>query len=129
MKEFLLTNWYFIVLAMLAILSFIISFVSIRKKNKSGNLLDTIKTAILENVPFWVCISEGMSEGADKKNNVISLGLALVQKMFGRKLTADESNYFVSYIGEQIEKILSAPQKKLVAVESEKKASKFVIKK
>ena len=114
---------------MLAILSFIISFVSIRKKNKSGNLLDTIKTAILENVPFWVCISEGMSEGADKKNNVISLGLALVQKMFGRKLTADESNYFVSYIGEQIEKILSAPQKKLVAVESEKKASKFVIKK
>lgn len=128
MKEFLLTNWYFIVLAMLAILSFIISFISIRKKNKSGNLLDTIKKAILENVPFWVCISEGMNEGADKKNNVISLGLALVQKMFGRNLTADESNYFVAYIGEQIEKILSAPQKKLVA-ETEKKASKFVIKK
>ena len=33
--------------------------------------------------------------------------------MFGRKLTADENDYFVGFISEQLEKVLSAPQKKL----------------
>lgn len=118
MKEFLLQNWYYVLVAVLAIASFIASLViTIKKKGSSSNLFDSVKAAILENLPMWAILSEGLVSGADKKNNVLQLGIALASKLLGRNLTADENAYFVSFIGEQLEKILSAPQKKLIKVE------------
>ena len=112
-KEFLLKNWYYIILAALAIAGFIVSLVLSFKKNKGYNIWDHVRAALMENIPFWAIISEGLGSGEDKKNNVLTLGIALVNKMFGRKLTADENDYFVGFISEQLEKVLSAPQKKL----------------
>ena len=112
-KEFLLKNWYYIILAALAIAGFIVSLVLSLKRNKGNNIWDHVRAALMENIPFWAIISEGLGSGEDKKNNVLTLGIALVNKMFGRKLSADENDYFVGFISEQLEKVLSAPQKKL----------------
>ena len=120
MKEFFIQNWYYVLLAVLAVATFICSFVIKRKAN--NNFLDSVKAALLENIPTWAIFSEGLVSGADKKNNVISLGIALASKMLGRGLTAEENSYFVAFISEQLEKILSAPQKKLVVAEKSQKS-------
>lgn len=120
MQEFFIKNWYYILLAVLAVATFVCSFVIKRKGN--NNFLDSVKAALLENIPYWAVISEGLVSGADKKNNVIGMGIALVSKMLGRGLTAEENSYFVAFISEQLEKILSAPQKKLVVAEKQQKS-------
>ena len=122
MKEFLLANWYYVIVAVLAVLSFAASLIISLKKKGSSNLVDSVKAALLENIPMWAILSEGLISGEDKKNNVLQLGIALASKLLGRNLTADENSYFVAFISEQLEKILSAPQKKLVAVEKAKKS-------
>lgn len=120
MKEFLIKNWYYIVLAVLAACSFIFSVYMAKKKGNS-NLLDSVKEALLENMPYWIVISESMASGEDKRNNVISLGIALASKMLGKKLNADEIGYFEAFIKEQLEKVLATPQKKLQAAEINQK--------
>lgn len=119
MKEFLLQNWYYILLAVVAIAGFISSLI-ISLKRKPSNIFDSIKAAILEQLPIWAIMSEGLASGADKKNNVISLGIALANKLLGRNLTADENNIIASFIGENLEKILAAPQKKLAQTQKSK---------
>ena len=119
MKEFLLQNWYYILLAVVAIAGFISSLI-ISLKRKPSNIFDSIKAAILEQIPLWAIMSEGLASGADKKNNVISLGIALANKLLGRNLTADENNIIASFIGENLEKILAAPQKKLAQTQKSK---------
>ncbi len=118
-KEFLLKNWYYIILAILAIATFIVSLVSAKRRNKNLSLLESAKLALLENIPTWAVISEGFVSGADKKNNVITLGIALVRKILGRNLTVEENDYFVAFISEGLEKILTAPQKKLQMAKNE----------
>lgn len=122
MKDFLLKNWYYIILAVLAAASFFTSIIISLKRNKGGNILDSVKEALLENIPFWAVMSEGLASGADKKNNVITLGIALARKILGRDLSADENNYFVAFISDGLEKILAAPQKKLKPAEINKKS-------
>ena len=78
-----------------------------------------MKEALLEQIPTWAILSEGFSSGQAKKENVLTLGLALVQKMLGRNLSADENAFWVSFLTEQLEKILSTPQKKLTVAKKE----------
>ena len=115
MKEFLLNNWYYLLIGFIAFSSFIASLVLSIKRSKGANIMDSIKEALLENIPFWATISEGLATGHAKKDNVITLGVALVSRMLGRKLSAEENDYFIAFIGEQLEKILSTPQKKMIA--------------
>lgn len=122
MKEFLLANWYYIILALVAVAGFFSSLIIALKRNKNPNLIDSVKAALLENIPLWAVMSEGLISGADKKNNVITLGIALARKLLGRDLTADENTYFAAFISESLEKILTAPQKKLVKAENAKKS-------
>lgn len=122
MKDFLIKNWYYIILAFVAVAGFVSSLIIALKKGKNPNLFDSIKTALLENIPFWAVMSEGLASGTDKKNNVITLGIALVRKLLGRDLSADENNYFVAFVSENLEKILTAPQKKLKTAEINKKS-------
>ena len=121
-KEFLSKNgnWYYIILAVLAVAGFVVSLVLALKRNKGSNIFDSIKEALLENIPFWSVLSEGLASGQAKKDNVLTLGIALVDKMLGRKMTADEISYFTSFISENLEKVLAAPQKKLKTAESAK---------
>lgn len=122
MKDFLIKNWYYLILALIAIVGFITNLIIARKKAKNPNLFDSIKAALLEQIPFWAVMSEGLVSGADKKNNVITLGIALVRKLLGRDLSADENNYFVAFVSENLEKILTAPQKKLKTAEIKQKS-------
>lgn len=122
MKDFLIKNWYYIILAFVAVAGFISSLIIALKKGKNPNLFDSIKTALLEQIPFWAVMSEGLVSGQDKKNNVITLGIALVRKLLGRDLSADENNYFVAFVSDNLEKILTAPQKKLKTAEINKKS-------
>lgn len=122
MKDFLIKNWYYIILAFVAVAGFVSSLIIALKKGKNPNLFDSIKTALLENIPFWAVMSEGLVSGADKRNNVITLGIALVRKLLGRDLSADENNYFVAFVSENLEKILTAPQKKLKTAEIKQKS-------
>lgn len=120
MKEFILNNWYYLLLAALALTSFIVSLIMSLKK-KGTDLLTSAKEALLENIPFWAVISENMTSGEDKKNNVLSLGLALVSKILGKKLNADETAYFMAFIADSLEKVLATPQKKLQPAKIDKK--------
>lgn len=115
MKEFLLNNWYYILVAVLAVLSFTASLIISLKKKGSSNIIDSVKESILENLPFWCVLSESLVGGETKRDNVLSLGVALASKLLGRKLTAEENDFFVAFISEHLEKILAAPQKKLSA--------------
>lgn len=115
MKEFLSQNWEKVIIVAVAVLSFIASLIITIKKKGSNNIIDSIKEAVLENLPFWCVLSEGLNGGESKRDNVLSLGIALVSKMLGRNLTADENDYFVAFISEHLEKILATPQKKLEA--------------
>lgn len=116
MIDFILKNWYYLILAFIAVATFIVSLISMIKKSKNkGNIIEMAKESCLENLPFWITISEGISGGEQKLENVLSLGIALVRKMLGRNLSADENDYFVGFIKESVEKILATPQKKLQA--------------
>lgn len=127
MKEFIFKNWYYIILACLAIASFTASMIFASRRGKKTNFLDTVKEALLEQIPYWAIISEGMVSGADKKNNVLQLGIALARKLLGRDLSADENSFFVAFITDALEKILSAPQKKLEMSKISEK-SKYTVK-
>lgn len=117
--DFLLQHWKEILWAVLMLVSFTISLIlAIRKRGKE-NILTSVKEALLEQIPTWAILSEGFSSGQAKKENVLTLGLALVQKMLGRNLSADENAFWVSFLTEQLEKILSTPQKKLTVVKKE----------
>lgn len=124
MKEFLLANWYYIVLAVVAVAGFVSSLCISLRKNKGANIFDSVKAALMENIPLWAIMSEGLSSGVDKKNNVISLGIALASKLLGRNLTADENSFIASFISENLEKVLSAPQKKLAMTKESKYRAK-----
>ena len=121
-KQFLIQNWYLIAVVVLCIALFIVSLF----KNKNLGLVEKIKASLLEQLPIWIILSEQFNTGEAKMNNVLALGLALVSKMLGRALTADENTFFESFIREQAEKILSAPQKKLKTAEITKK-SKYTV--
>lgn len=127
MKEFLLKNWYYLILATVAVAGFVVSLVLALKRNKGSNVFDSIKEALLENIPFWSVLSEGLATGEAKKDNVLTLGIALVDKMLGRKMSADEISYFTAFISDNLEKVLSAPQKKLEMAKTAEK-SKYRVK-
>lgn len=127
MKDFLLKNWYYLILATVAVAGFVVSLVLSLKRNKGSNVFDSIKEALLENIPFWSVLSEGLATGEAKKDNVLTLGIALVDKMLGRKMTADEISYFTAFISDNLEKVLSAPQKKLETAKIAEK-SKYRVK-
>ena len=71
-KEFILANWYYLLLFVLALAGFITSLVMKRKGGKT-NLLDSVKSALLEQIPLWAILSEGLASGEDKNNNVLQL--------------------------------------------------------
>lgn len=120
MLEFLKDYWNLIFDAfcvVLFIVSVVIAF--IRKRKNKLNFLDSVKEALLENLPTWIILSENLKEGKDKKNNVISLGVAFATKLVGRELSPDETSYLVAFIENGLESILSTPQKKLETAEKQ----------
>lgn len=119
--EFIKNNWYYLILTLLAIGGFIASIV-IKCKRGKMNPLDAIKASAMEEMPFWISISESLEGPENKRNNFLSLVIAYVSKKFGRNLTAEENQFFVTWAEDMLEKILATPQKKLNKAKIEQKS-------
>lgn len=113
--DFILDNWYYLLSILILLLSFIISIV---RKRANSNLVDSVKSSLLELLPSFITLAE-VSEvpGEDKKNFVINLALDRISSLLGCKLSDTDRSYWVSFISSSLESILSTPQKKSVSTE------------
>lgn len=113
--DFILDNWYYLLSILILLLSFIISLV---RKRANSNLVDSVKSSLLELLPSFISLAE-VSEvpGEDKKNFVINLALDRISSLLGCKLSDADRSYWVSFISSSLESILSTPQKKSVSTE------------
>ena len=113
--DFIVDNWYYLLSILILLLSFIISFV---RKRANSNLVDSVKSSLLELLPSFISLAE-VSEvpGEDKKNFVINLALDRISSLLGCKLSDADKSYWVSFISSSLESILSTPQKKSVSKE------------
>lgn len=113
--DFIFDNWYYILSILILLLSFIISLV---RKRANSNLVDSVKSSLLELLPSFISLAE-VSEvpGEDKKNFVINLALDRISSLLGCKLSDADKSYWVSFISSSLESILSTPQKKSVSKE------------
>lgn len=113
--DFIIDNWYYLLSILILLLSFIISLV---RKRANSNLVDSVKSSLLELLPSFISLAE-VSEvpGADKKTFVINLALDRISSLLGCKLSDADKSYWVSYISSCLESILSTPQKKSVSKE------------
>ena len=113
--DFIRDNWYYLLSILILLLSFIISIV---RKRANSNLVDSVKSSLLELLPSFISLAE-ISEvpGEDKKNFVINLALDRISSLLGCKLSDADSSYWVSFISSSLESILSTPQKKSVSKE------------
>ncbi len=113
--DFILDNWYYLLSILILLLSFIISIV---RKRANSNLVDSVKSSLLELLPSFISLAE-VSEvpGEDKKNFVINLALDRISSLMGCNLSDTDRAYWVSFITSSLESILSTPQKKSVSKE------------
>ena len=113
--DFIFDNWYYLLSILILLLSFIISLV---RKRANSNLVDSVKSSLLELLPSFISLAE-LSEvpGEDKKTFVINLALDRISSLLGCKLSDADKSYWVSYISSCLESILSTPQKKSVSKE------------
>lgn len=113
--DFIVDNWYYLLSILILLLSFIISLV---RKRANSNLVDSVKSSLLELLPSFISLAE-VSEvpGEDKKNFVINLALDRISSLLGCKLSDADKSYWVSFISSSLESILSTPQKKSVSKE------------
>lgn len=113
--DFIVDNWYYLLSILILLLSFIISIV---RKRANSNLVDSVKSSLLELLPSFISLAE-VSEvpGEDKKNFVINLALDRISSLLGCKLSDTDRAYWVSFISSSLESILSTPQKKSVSTE------------
>lgn len=119
LRIWLLQNWSLLSSVVLFILAAIVSL--IRGKKKGATLPELVSGLLLEQLPMWISLSESIGgKGESKRVYVLNEALSYCSKKLGRTLTQDESDYIISYLSEQIEKILATPQK----AENRKKGKK-----
>ncbi len=113
--DFIVDNWYYLLSILILLLSFIISIV---RKRANSNLVDSVKSSLLELLPSFISLAEVSDvPGEDKKNFVINLALDRISSLLGCKLSDADKSYWVSFITSSLESILSTPQKKSVSKE------------
>lgn len=111
LKEFFIHNWQLVASATLFILATIIGL--IRTKKKGGNILGYLLGLIWKELPEWIKEAEINGGTADQKKVwVLNKSLNYASKQLGRKLSEEETSFFVANTSEQIEKVLETPQKK-----------------
>lgn len=88
----------------------IILLISIFKKKKVINEMDTILLCVLEKLPEFILSVEGV-KGAELKKSLV---IEAVKKFVKDKFSINLSDTFISFVSASIEDILSTPQKKEV---------------
>ena len=111
LKEFFIHNWQLVASATLFILATVVGL--IRTKKKGGNILGYLLGLIWKELPEWIRESEIKGGTAEqKKVFVLNRALNYASKQLGRKLSEEETSFFVANTSEQIEKVLDTPEKK-----------------
>lgn len=106
MIDFIIQYWPTLAIAAIEIVSIILVIIIGKKK---GISTDAIKVIIANKIPSLVSLAEASgSTGKEKLGFVVMSCLALVKKYVSN---CDES-FWIEYIIEQVEAILSTPQKK-----------------
>lgn len=85
----------------------------IKRKPKTLDDFSLIVSDVLSSVPVLVSKVEEAGHGQAKKNKVLDVCLSLTSKKLGRKLSDKERSIVIDKVSEQIEDVLTAPQKKL----------------
>lgn len=107
MKEFLTTYWFELVLIVITVVSCVVSI--IRKKPSKTN--EDVKLMIAEVLPGFINLAEASGVcGKAKLMFVVESILKRIRKYVSGK----DTSYWMTYIQEQVENILSTPQKKEV---------------
>ena len=124
-KQFFIQNWQLLASALLFIVSFIVAFITRRKKGYTFS--DILLGLIAEQLPSWIALAESAGgTGEQKKVQVLNNALNYASKTLGRKLSEEETSFIIAQASEQIEKILGTPQKKKEPKKVEvKKGSKY----
>ena len=120
MKEFILANWYYLAVFALALAGFVIS-IAMKRKGGKTNLLDSVKSALLEQIPLWADLVEKPGNGEQKKEAVIELALNEAKAYLGRELTQPEQQAIITLASSHLEDVLKAPKAK-------SKKSKYTVK-
>lgn len=107
MKEFLINNWRIILEAALVITSAVLFIV----RKKPVQVIDTLKETIIRLLPY--CIQKAESSPKGQKLSVCLKLLKSVLASMGIELNDD----YERFASEQVEVILSTPQKKGVVYE------------
>ena len=112
--DYLLSHPEVIIAAFSFVMSVIIIIITAVKKYK-GDVMLIVKESLVRVLPQFINTAEaliGFGNGEDKKAHVISLALSWCKNLLGRSLTEEEATSFISYTSEQVEAILSTPEKK-----------------
>lgn len=109
MLEFLKTYWREILEVVALIATVIIATV---RKKPSSSLVSDIKSRLAVLVPALIKQVETPGNGKEKRDIVVGKCLVAIRGFYGRKLQEDESSYWKQYVSNQIEDVLSTPQKK-----------------
>lgn len=103
--EFIKNHYELIGSIILVLISFILTLV---KKKPSFNLIDSIKSYVLEILPKLINQVEVPGKGSTKKNLV----LKLIAVELAKKFNFYDFASLEAWISEQLENILSTPSKK-----------------
>ena len=125
LKQFFIQNWQLLASALLFIIATIIGIVT--KKKKGYTFSDILLGLIAEQLPLWISTAESTAgaTGEQKKVAVLNSALNYASKTLGRKLSEEETSFIIAQASEQIEKILTTPQKKEAKAIETKKGSKY----
>lgn len=99
----------------LSALAVLLTFICILIKRKPKTLDDfTLALSdVLNFVPSLVIKAEEPKNGEAKRDKVLQASLSLMSSSLQRALTSKERSIVIKSVSEQIESVLTAPQKKL----------------
>lgn len=107
--DFIKANWQLLVSGIVGLISVICYLL---KKPVDSSLWTTITNKVFATIPTLINTVEHDGDGKAKKAQVIDACIVLYEKLLKRSLTSDELASVTSDLSDEIELILSTPQKK-----------------
>lgn len=105
MIEFLQEYWFQLVIVIVSLASVVCSFI----RRKSSGSMDEIKNMIADVLPGFINLAE--ASGVHGKSKLMFVIDSVMKRIKGYTSEKDEQ-FWMSYIRDQVENILSTPQKK-----------------
>lgn len=118
--NFIQTYWTYISAGILILIEVLILI--LKKRPKSIDDFKSCLDQVINLVPHLILDAEHPGDGEKKKELVVAYALAMFKKLLNRDITDSEYHIVKEAVQEQVELILSTPQKK-GAKDGEKKSS------